>query len=74
MLILLVSHVRKHCVYVILLQAGRGKGMGKLSMWSEKIVNHFWYCCQACGQRVDMLKVHKYVAKCCMPICTEPCI
>ena len=43
--------------YLSCFQAGRGKGMGKLSMWSEKIVNHFWYCCQACGESLEMLKV-----------------
>lgn len=41
---------------ILELQAGRGKGMGKLSMWSDKIVTHFWYCCQSCGSDLEVLK------------------
>ena len=32
--------------------------MGKLSMWGDKVVKHFWYCCQACKGDLETLKVN----------------
>lgn len=34
--------------------------MGKLSMWGDKVVNHFWYCCQSCEGDLEMLKAGVY--------------
>lgn len=30
--------------------------MGKLSMWGDKVVKHFWYCCQSCNGDLETLK------------------
>jgi len=38
-------------------QAGKPRGMEKLSRWSGNIVNHFWYCCRTCDGNVNKLKV-----------------
>lgn len=31
--------------------------MEKIGLWADKIVNHFWFCCEKCDQNVDDLKV-----------------
>lgn len=31
--------------------------MGKLALWADNIVNHFWYCCESANDNVDILKV-----------------
>lgn len=38
------------------------KGMGKLALWTDHIVNHFWYCCESCNDSVENLKVYCNVA------------
>ena len=35
--------------------------MGKLSMWGDKVVKHFWYCCQNCNGNLETLKVSEPV-------------
>ena len=27
--------------------------MEKIELWADKIVNHFWFCCEKCDQNVD---------------------
>lgn len=41
-------------------QAAKGRGMEKIGLWADKIVNHFWFCCEKCDQNVDDLKVNYY--------------
>ena len=31
--------------------------MGKIALWSEKILNHFWHCCEVADDSVETLKV-----------------
>lgn len=33
------------------------KGMEKVGMWADYIVNHFWWCCWMCERDVEKLKV-----------------
>ena len=44
-------------MFIYICQVGKGRGMGKVNMWSDKIVNHFWYSCQVSGGEVEALKV-----------------
>ena len=44
-------------------QAGKAKGMSKLSSWSSNIVNHFWYSCRTCNGDVKKLKVNIIINK-----------
>lgn len=34
----------------IFYQAGSAKDMKKISQWSDHIINHFWYCCEAASK------------------------
>lgn len=38
-------------------QAGQLKGMSKIALCSQNIVNHFWYSCRTCNGNLTTLKV-----------------
>ena len=38
-------------------KAGKGRGMQKIGAWTDKIVNHFWHCCEKAKGDTDVLKV-----------------
>lgn len=65
-------NVRYH-IYVILAynfiylctisyKAGKLRGMEKIALWSQNIVNHFWYCSRTCNGDLTSMKVcmHAY--------------
>ena len=31
--------------------------MENIGLWADKMVNHFWFCCEKCDQNVEDLKV-----------------
>ena len=31
--------------------------MEKIGLWADRVVTHFWYCCEKCDQNVEDLKV-----------------
>jgi len=33
--------------------------MGKIALWSQNIVNHFWYCSRTCNGDLSDLKVNR---------------
>ena len=35
-----------------------GRGMDKIESWANKIVTHFWFCCEMYHQNVEHLKVN----------------
>ena len=48
-------------MYLLPIQAGKLKGMGKLGQWSNNIVNHFWFCSRTCNTSLDSLKVNIFM-------------
>ena len=38
-------------------QVLKSKGMEKVGMWADQIVNHFWWCCWMCERDEEQLKV-----------------
>ena len=55
-----VSDSSKHFNYLCCSKAGKMRGMHKIALWSQNIVNHFWYCCRKCGGDRIELKVYYY--------------
>lgn len=40
------------------------RGMQKIALWSQNIVNHFWFCCRKCGgDRMDLKVWIVYVSQ-----------
>ena len=33
--------------------------MEKIGSWANKIVTHFWFCCEKCNENVEDLKVKR---------------
>ena len=46
-----------YIIYCVHTQAGKLKKMNKIGMWSQNIVNHFWFCCRTCNGDLADLKV-----------------
>ena len=38
-------------------KAAKKRGMEKIGLWADKMVNHFWFCCEKCDKNVEDLKV-----------------
>ena len=48
--------------------------MEKVGNWANKIVTHFWFCCEKCNENVEDLKVKlTFIIYCFTNLCVHIC-
>ena len=40
--------------YINCVQVSNVKGMEKVGMWADRVLNHFWWCCWKCERRREV--------------------